>query len=58
MGGETKPLDFAITAADGALAGEAAIKQSDWGIEPYSALFGSLKVKDEVHIEFEGTLPS
>ena len=29
----------------------AIVKQSDWGIKPYSALFGALKVADEVQLE-------
>ncbi len=29
----------------------AVVKQSDWGMKPYSALFGALKVLDEVEVE-------
>ncbi len=34
----------------------ATVKQSDWGMKPYSALFGTLKVLDEVEIALEGHL--
>jgi hypothetical protein len=34
------------------------VKQSDWGIQPYSGLFGTLKVKDEVEVVGEASLPS
>jgi hypothetical protein len=53
LAGATRPLAFDVTiAADGALAAALALKQSDWGIKPYSALFGALKVADEVDIAF------
>jgi len=32
------------------------VTQSTWGIKPYSALFGALKVKDEVEVGLEGHL--
>ena len=30
------------------------VKQSEWGMKPYSALFGALKVADEVEVTLEG----
>jgi hypothetical protein len=30
--------------------------QSRWGIKPYSAFFGALKLRDAVDIEVEATL--
>ena len=55
--GETRPLTVELAVdGDGALTGTALIKQSEWGIKPYSALFGALKVADEVRVEFEGRL--
>ncbi|MCD6015713.1 MAG: YceI family protein [Geminicoccaceae bacterium] len=53
MAGGNHSVKFELTLApDGGIAGAAVVKQSDWGIKPYSALFGALKVKDEVEIEF------
>jgi polyisoprenoid-binding protein YceI len=52
MGGKTKPVTFDVTESGGS----ASIKQSDWGIKPYSALFGALKVNDEVKVVFEGKI--
>src|SRR3954469_20784292 len=43
MGGKTKPVSFDLSESDGTLTGSAAVKQTDWGIKPYSALFGALK---------------
>jgi len=50
--GNTCPLTFDLAAGDdGQVSGSAVITQSDWGITPYSTLFGALKVADEVVIE-------
>ncbi len=55
--GTRRPLTFEITIGDdGRLVGEATIKQSDWGIKPYSALFGTLKVADDLKVEIDGRL--
>ena len=56
MGGKSKPLTFALAESLGTLTGSAEIKQSDWGIKPYSALFGALKVDDEVKVVVEAKL--
>jgi polyisoprenoid-binding protein YceI len=56
MGGKSKPISFDVTENGGTLTGSADIKQSDWGIKPYSALFGALKVNDEVKVVVEGKL--
>lgn len=51
--GRTNPIEFGLDVdPEGGIAGTAVVKQSDWGIKPYSALFGALKVKDEVEVEF------
>jgi polyisoprenoid-binding protein YceI len=56
--GKTRPVEFDLEIADdGALTGSAVIKQSDWGIKPYSILFGALKVADQVELELEASLP-
>jgi polyisoprenoid-binding protein YceI len=55
--GKTRPLAFDVAVAeDGTLSAVAVVKQSDWGMKPYSALFGALKVVDEVEIEIEAHL--
>ena len=54
LAAETRPVTFSVSASeDGKLNGTTVVKQSDWGIKPYSTLFGALKVVDEVEIEFE-----
>jgi polyisoprenoid-binding protein YceI len=50
-------IAFDITVSDdGRLAGSATVKQTEWGMKPYSALFGTLKVTNEVSVEIEAAL--
>jgi hypothetical protein len=57
--GATHPIAFAIVVdGGGALTGTAVVRQTDWGMKPYSALFGALKVADEVTVAVEATLAS
>jgi polyisoprenoid-binding protein YceI len=51
LNGTRRPIAFVLAiGTQGALSGSAIVKQSDWGIKPYSALFGTLKVVDEVEV--------
>jgi polyisoprenoid-binding protein YceI len=57
--GRHAPISFALTVEDGGhLTGSARVKQSNWGIKPYSALFGALKVADEVEVAVDAQLPA
>jgi len=51
--GATAPIAFDLAVADGRVKGGARIKQTDWGIKPYSALFGALKVHDDVVVSLQ-----
>jgi polyisoprenoid-binding protein YceI len=53
LGGRTGPMVFELAARDGRMSGEATVRQTDFGIKPYSALFGALKVADEVQVVVE-----
>ena len=54
LAGQRHPISFELAGdQDGRLAGSATVKQTDWGMKPYSALFGALKVADEVEVAFE-----
>lgn len=56
--GRQAPVSFALTIDDGGhLTGRATVKQTDHGIKPYSALFGTLKVADEVAVAVDAQLP-
>ena len=56
VGGKSKPVDFVVQSDGANVTGSATIKQCDWGIKPYSALFGALKVNDELTVEVDGNL--
>jgi hypothetical protein len=57
--GTTRPLAFDVEVADGErLTASAVVKQTDWGLKPYSALFGALKVVDEVEVSIDTALPA
>ena len=59
LAGRVHPIAFALAIGeDGALTGTAVVRQTDWGIKPYTALFGTLKVADEVQVVIEGRLPT
>jgi polyisoprenoid-binding protein YceI len=59
MLGVTAPLDIDLALGDdGAVAGSAVVTQSRWGMKPYTILFGTLKVVDEVGVELRATLPA
>ena len=54
LAGTARPIAFDLAVgADGRLGGAVVVKQSDWGITPYSTLFGALKVADEVEVSID-----
>jgi YceI-like domain len=56
--GTSRPVRLqVISPAPGQFRGSAAIRQTDFGITPYSGFFGTLKLKDEVTVEFDVKLP-
>lgn len=62
IGGQTRPASVEVDlvpAADGLHAhGAIPIRQTDYGIKPYSALMGMLKVADQVEVDFDVRLPA
>jgi hypothetical protein len=57
LAGATQPIEVDLRIADGSVAATSVITQSGWGMKPYSILFGTLKVVDEVAVSLEATLP-
>ena len=58
LNGRTQPARLQVTApGDGQYRGSATLAQTGFGIKPYSGFFGALKLKDEVTLEFQLTLP-
>ncbi len=55
--GRTEPISFELVVReDGALSASVVVTQTVWGMKPYSALFGALKVHDDVEVTLEGRL--
>src|SRR4029453_3547042 len=55
--GQTHPIAFELADEGGTrLSGSAVVKQSEWGMAPYTALFGALTVTDEVEVGIDVTL--
>jgi polyisoprenoid-binding protein YceI len=55
--GTTRPITFELTVTDeGRVTGNATLRQSGWGIRPFSILFGTLKVADEVEVTLDAKL--
>jgi hypothetical protein len=54
LNGRSAPVEFDLAIDDdGRVTGSATVTQSAHGMKPYSALFGALKVADEVRVEIE-----
>lgn len=51
--GRSQPLSFAVGAGDGALRGRVTLVPSRFGIPPFKALLGAIKLKDAVDIVFD-----
>jgi len=51
--GQKRPATFVVERRDGRYKGMVAIKQRDFGIQPISIAGGTVKVKDEVKVEFD-----
>jgi polyisoprenoid-binding protein YceI len=56
LAGRRSPISFELTVNAGRLTGSATVKQTDFGMKPYSALFGTLKVLDEVQVAVDARL--
>ena len=51
--GQTKPVTVDVALKDGRYRGTATLKQRDFGMSPVSIAGGTVKVKDELKIEFD-----
>ncbi|RFS84519.1 YceI family protein [Actinomadura spongiicola] len=56
--GRVKPVRVTAALEGDVVRGSATVTQSRWGIKPYSAFFGALRLADDVEVEFEVTLPA
>lgn len=53
LAGRTAPLDFTATVTDGRIRGRATLVPTRWGIQPYKALLGAIKLQDRVEVTFD-----
>lgn len=53
IAGNARPLVVQGSLSQGRVRGGATVTQSQWGIKPYSAFFGALRLRDEVEVEFD-----
>lgn len=58
MHGERAPVSFDAIRVGDRVRAEGTLDHTEVGIEPYSAMLGSLKVDPEVVVEFEGPNPT
>jgi polyisoprenoid-binding protein YceI len=57
LNGRSRPVRLEVTSpAPGRYRGGTTIKQTDFGITPYTGFFGALKLRDEVGVELETDL--
>lgn len=56
--GVTRPTEFELTIEDRHAKATSTVVQSEWGIKPFSAMMGALKVRDAVEIEAEVSVPN
>lgn len=57
LAGQTQPIAFELERGDdGHLRARVTVTQTRWGMKPYSALFGALKVLDDVEVALDGQL--
>ena len=55
--GQTQAVEVSVTGGNGHYRGSSTFKQRSFGIQPVSIAGGTIKIKDEVKIEFEMVAP-
>lgn len=53
LAGSERPLRLTVVSEGGGYHATSALRQTDFGIKPYSAFLGALKVSDEVRLEID-----
>jgi hypothetical protein len=56
IAGSSSQVSVPISISGDKISGSLTLSQSDFGIKQFSAMMGALKVKDQVTVEFEGSL--
>jgi polyisoprenoid-binding protein YceI len=58
MLGQTAPIRLDVALAEGTLTAVGVVRQTAFGMKPYSALFGALRVADEVRVSLSALWPA
>jgi polyisoprenoid-binding protein YceI len=58
IAGSTRPVRLDLTQSGDRVSGRVNIRQSDFGIKPFSAMLGALKVADPIDLEVDVKLPT
>jgi len=59
LGSQSRPVTLDVNAGDdGHITASTSFNQTDFGIKPFSAMLGALKVKDKVEISVDAQLPT
>ncbi|MGQ0678857.1 MAG: YceI family protein [Actinomycetota bacterium] len=53
--GKSQPVDIKLTETGGQVKANITVVQSKWGIKPFQAMMGALKVRDAVDVEITAT---
>ena len=56
--GRSELVDVQLIESGGKIKGSFSVLQTRWGIKPFTAMMGTLKVADRVDVEFEVDLPA
>ena len=56
IAGSSSQVSIPISVSGDKISGSTTLSQKDFGIKQFSAMMGALKVKDQVTVEFEGSL--
>lgn len=57
VAGTPRPVVVEVTVTDGRAFAQVQVRQTDFGVKPYSTMFGALRVRDEVLVSVETALP-
>jgi polyisoprenoid-binding protein YceI len=58
IAGSTRPVNVALNVDGTTVTGRTSISQKDFGIKPFSAMMGAIKLRDDVDFELTVSLPS
>jgi len=57
MAGKRRPLALSLARSGDRLQGEVELMPSRWGIKPFKALMGAIKLQDRVRVRFDLPVP-